>query len=456
MASRSISDLATVPGRQQIGYLVVTLVAFGLDAMVIVPGSGERQGQHWTAFGAWETSVLQFLVALAVVYSVLLLRHRWPMSVLVFSSVMSLVLTDASTYSQPVAGVLVSLYSAASTVDRRSHAWSALLIGIVALCGGMVLTIGARHTDIELALLVMGGMTYTVWIFGRREHRALLTELGLPGRLVEHGVLAAAQERRRIARELHDILAHSVSAMMMQAAGAKAMTSALRQDVPPDVRLETVERALGTIENVGSQSMRELHRLLSVLRGDDPGVETDAESSTQPGIADIAPLAELTRQSGLSVDVHVAGTPVRLDPSVGLAAYRVVQESLTNAMRHGGRGATVDIFQNWQPGRLRLQVRSRGGHGSTSLGSLGGGSGLHGLRERVELIGGSFQPGWVADEFVVTAVLPLTPPGSTRAWPGPSATVPVVGSAHRLHGGPAPAHGAHLGGAVLAETKDEC
>ncbi len=455
MASRLISDLATVPLGRKIGYLLVTLVAFGLDAMVIVPESGERQGQHWTAFGVWDTTVLQFLLALAVVYSVLLLRHRWPMSVLVFISVMSLVLTEASTLSQPVAGVLVSLYSAASTVDRRAQAWSALLIGIVALCSGVVLAIGIRNPDIELALLFLGGMTYSVWIFGRREHRASITELGLPSRLAEHGELAAAQERRRIAHELHDILAHSVSAMMMQAAGAKAMTTAHRQDMPPNAPLETVERALATIENTGAQSMRELHRLLSVLRGDGPGGQTDAEFGTQPGIADIAPLAELTRQSGLSVDVHVDGTPVKLDPSVGLAAYRVVQESLTNAMKHGGRGATVDVFQNWRPDRLRLQVRSRRGHDSTSIGSLGGGSGLHGLRERVELIGGSFQSGWVADEFVATAVLPLTPVGLTRPWSRLSVAGPAGRSTPELHGGRARVRGTHLAGAVPVDSRDE-
>src|SRR5690606_29591102 len=178
-----------------------------------------------------------------------------------------------------------------------------------------------------------------------------------------------------------------------------------------------------------------LHRLLSVLRGDDASdaASTDTEPSSQPGVADIAPLVDITRQSGLVVDVHRAGSPVRLDPSVGLAAYRVVQESLTNAMKHGGRGAIVDIFQNWQPDHLQLQVRSRSGLEGPQPGASHGGGGLVGLRERVELIGGTFESGWVGDEFVATAVLPLTPvstrrtvqPGANGARGATSGAVPA-------------------------------
>jgi signal transduction histidine kinase len=170
--------------------------------------------------------------------------------------------------------------------------------------------------------------------------------------------------------------------------------------------------------------MRELHRLLGALRDDGGGsldLEPAGEGGLRPGIGDIDQLAELTRRSGLVVQVHRSGDKVELDPSVRLAGYRVAQESLANAMKHAGRGAVVDIFKSWHPDHLHLQVRSRGGHDGTRPGTPGSGNGLVGLRERVELVGGTFESGWVGEEFVTTAVLPLTAP--TRS-PAP-ATVPA-------------------------------
>ncbi|MDO5741217.1 MAG: histidine kinase, partial [Ornithinimicrobium sp.] len=224
------------------------------------------------------------------------------------------------------------------------------------------------------------------------------------------------RERQRIARELHDILSHSVSAMMMQAAGARAVAARLSQERPEDQRLDTVHDSLTTIEKTGSQSMRELHRLLGILR-DREGEDTEGSvlnidvSDGLPGepvILNLLDLVSLSRQSGLTVELHDSGAQRVLDPSVKTAAYRVVQESLTNALKHAGRGAVVDIFQVWQDDRLQLQVRSRAGHDGTRPGTPSGGTGLFGLRERVELVGGHFESGWAGEEFVTTARLPLT------------------------------------------------
>lgn len=106
-----------------------------------------------------------------------------------------------------------------------------------------------------------------------------------------------------------------------------------------------------------------------------------------------------------------------MDPSVNTAAYRVTQESLTNALKHGGRGAVVDIYETWQDDQLRLQIRSRPGHSATTEAQArppGSGTGLLGLRERVELAGGTFEYGWAGDDFITTAVLPLTGTPSPR------------------------------------------
>lgn len=402
------SAVSPRPRAGQAGFLLATVASFGLDALMTVPPAAERDGLAWTAFGTWGTTVPQFLLVMALLYLPLLLRRRWPVAIVAVMSVVALVLAGATDYSQPLTAPLITLYTAASRVSSPLQARVALGMAALALTAQQALT-APPDNPVVLGMAVVLGLAFTVWFVGRREHQASVRAASLPGQLAEHRELAAAQERDRIARELHDILAHSVSAMMMQAAGARAVTTAVRQDGVTDPRLDAVERALATIEGTGSQSMRELHRLLSVLRGAE-GEDGAGDSSSQPGLAQIAPLVDITRQSGLVVEVHPAGPAVRVDPSVGLAAYRVVQESLANAMKHGGRGAVVDIFENWQPHGLQLQVRCRSGHEGTLRGTLGGGSGLVGLRERVELIGGTFESGWAGEEFVTTAMLPLTPP----------------------------------------------
>lgn len=442
----STNAAAPLSNGRRLGFVLVTLAAFVIDALTVIPDRPERTGQRFPLWGSWEISILEFTPLLAVGYAVLLLRRRWPLAALVGICALSLSFTVAPVPALPVAGILVSLYTASAMAERRWQAWLALGLAVVVQVVGLVLYEGIRDNDIWLGMLLLTGISYSMWVFGRRDRTATLAVIGLPDQLAEHGQLVAAQERRRIARELHDIVAHSVSAMMMQAAGAKAVTAGLRGDHGSDPRLAAVERALATIENTGSQSMRELHRLLGVLR-DEADNEPGGESSAQPGMEDVAHLVEVTRQSGLVVEVHVAGTPVRLDPSVGLAAYRVVQETLTNAMKHAGRGAVVDVFQNWQPESLQLQVRCRSGPEGSHAAHIGSGSGLLGLQERVELVGGTFEAGPVGeDEFVATAVLPLTP-GVRRSTGTPSA--PPTGAAlpatepHRGHGEPltAPAEG---------------
>lgn len=401
---------ASAPAVRRAGFVVVTVMAFALDLFMAVPRAERRDGHHWLMFGTWDVSISQFAVLLAVVYSVLLLRNRFPMAVLVWMSALTVTLAVAAHFSLCMIGTLVALYTAASTATRGWATRLALVLGAGSLAAMMGITLGYSPPDAVFGSLVMAGVAVTVWLVGRREHVAHLTAAGLRDQLEESGQQAADQERQRIARELHDILAHSVSAMMLQAAGARAIAHGVGRDLPDEPRLETVERALTTIESTGSQSMRELHRLLGALRDDGSEGDEGSESSSQPGLADVERLADLTRQSGLVVEIHRGGAAVALDASVGLAGYRVVQESLANAMKHAGRGAVVDVFESWQPGRLQIQVRTRNGHEGALPGAHGSGTGLYGLRERVALMGGTFESGWVGDEFVTTATLPLSPP----------------------------------------------
>lgn len=422
--------------RTPVAFVGVSVLATALDVSMTIPPAEERDGHHYLMWGSLDVTTSNVALLMCAVWMALLLnRRRWPLAVVIAVSAASVVLATSSEWAQPISAALVCLYTAARLLTFRP-AVVALLAGILPLVARpAVWDDESSLVGYLLGLLLMSSVAIGVWLFGRREHEASETAAVLRQELEVVGHEVAAQERQRIARELHDILAHSVSAMMMQAAGAGALTRRLGEDGPSDPRLTTVFQALSTIEHTGAQSMRELHRLLGALRDDGGGaldLDAPGESGPRPGIGDIEQLAELTRRSGLVVQIHRSGDTVELDPSVRLAGYRVAQESLANAMKHAGRGAVVDIFKSWQPDRLQLQVRSRGGHDGARPGTPGSGTGLVGLRERVELVGGTFEAGWVGEEFVTTAVLPLTAPTSS---PAPEA-VPAERSRRAENGRP--------------------
>lgn len=221
---------------------------------------------------------------------------------------------------------------------------------------------------------------------------------------------AVAAERVRLARELHDIVAHTVSVMLLQAAGARAVVSR-----DPDL----ADRALANVEEVGQQAMSELRRLLVVLRSSEG--DSTGEVGTPLGPEDLPELVRQREEAGLRVVLRVEGAPGTLAPSVGLAAYRVVQEGLTNAARHGGPDTWVDVRLRWHHGRdglpaLAVDVEDRpavvprlAGRPVIRAATTGAGLGLLGLRERVCAVGGSFTAGPIAaGGFSVRAVLPAT------------------------------------------------
>lgn len=391
----------------------IYVIALGVDWVLTTLDGGSLGFQFSTG------TVVGLLALMAVTYFPILVRRRWPWQVFALVWTLTTVL-DLTGRSQPILGLLVTLHAVAALCSARV-AQLALLAAVVPIT---LQSFWTAHyvspdqtlTDFLVPFLVFSLLTIAVWLMGRRENHARLDAVALQRQVELTEEAAAARERQRIARELHDILSHSVSAMMMQAAGARAVASGLSRENPDDQRLVTVHQSLTTIEKTGSQSMRELHRLLGVLRdreGEDTGASVldlgvSEGPPDQPVSLNLLDLVALSRQSGLTVELHDSGEHRVLDPSVTTAAYRVVQESLTNALKHSGRGAVVDIFKVWQADRLQLQVRSRAGHDGTRPGTPSGGTGLFGLRERVELAGGHFESGWVGDEFVTTARLPLT------------------------------------------------
>lgn len=206
---------------------------------------------------------------------------------------------------------------------------------------------------------------------------------------------AVADERRRIARELHDVVAHGVSVMVVQAqAGARV----LRNDP------ERAGQALSAIETAGRQALVELERMLGVMRaegGEDPAL------SPSPRLGEVDQLVERARAAGVPATLRVEGEAVTLSRGLELAAYRVLQEALTNALKHG-RGPT-EVLVSYGPAELELQVANELPRPPVSPGARNGtGHGLIGMRERVALYEGEFAAGEQPDgRFVVHAVFPL-------------------------------------------------
>ena len=206
--------------------------------------------------------------------------------------------------------------------------------------------------------------------------------------------LAALGERTRIARELHDVIAHSVSVMVIQAGGARTVM---------DSEPKRAETSLRSVERAGRDALAEMRRLLGVL---DSGEDARA-LAPQPGLADIEDLVSHTRAAGLQTSLNVEGEPVVVSPALDLCAYRIVQEALTNAIKHAGP-SRVKVRLRWTRGALELDV-SDNGCGPIAVNGDSTGHGIAGMRERTELYGGDIRAGAGADGgFAVQARLPLT------------------------------------------------
>jgi signal transduction histidine kinase len=203
--------------------------------------------------------------------------------------------------------------------------------------------------------------------------------------------VAVAEERARIARELHDIVAHAMSVMVLQ-------VGAVRHKLPET--LEEDRDALGRVEQAGRTALAEMRRLLGAMRNDGDGVEL----GPQPGLDALDSLVEDVRRAGLPVRLRVDGNPFPLPRGIDLSAYRIVQEGLTNALKHAD-ATHAGVTVRYQPDELALEVADDGKGPATTNGH---GHGLVGIRERVSLYGGQMTMGAAAaGGFILTARLPV-------------------------------------------------
>jgi signal transduction histidine kinase len=215
---------------------------------------------------------------------------------------------------------------------------------------------------------------------------------------------AVAEERRRIARELHDIVAHSLGLITIHAAAAhKLMTHDPAR----------AQRALDSIDDLGRQGAEELQRLLGVLRTEapsllgPPGDDNHSGADSLPSFSDADAVLANMSNAGLHLRTEVKGRPGRLDPSVDSTAFRVLQESLTNVLKHAGRDATASVVTRWNPDHLVLEITSWAPQPPPSGSVHQSGYGLVGLRERAAAVGGQLTAARLpTDQFQVIAVLP--------------------------------------------------
>jgi signal transduction histidine kinase len=322
-------------------------------------------------------------------------RARVPLLFLGLLVIVSVANATLPKLGQPVEAfaffLLLAVYSAAAhTSGRRTL-----------IAGGMVFAIyiTAMANDPE-GIYVEGLIFYALllgapWIAGRAVRRGRLSERRLDQEKAKSQV-AIAEERARIARELHDVVAHSISVIVLQARGGRRVL----QTDPADAR-----EAFAIIERTGHQALEELRRLLGMLRKSDE----ELALAPQPSLSELDRLVEQVRAAGLPVQVAVEGEPRELPPGVDLSAYRIVQEALTNALKHAGP-AHARVLLRYRADDLELEIADDGpGTGDGS----GSGHGLIGMRERVSVYGGELQAGRrPGGGYALRARLPL---GSARA-----------------------------------------
>ncbi|MGH3973944.1 MAG: sensor histidine kinase [Pseudonocardiaceae bacterium] len=341
-------------------------------------------------------------------------------------------------YYTPVVGIPVALYAVAVHCGKKIS----FLILLASLISTALAAAGAAKAQptfdeqissfipnaIFLALMAAGA-----WGAGRLtqasklhvQHLEYEQEVSQREREMAREAEVLAAERRRIARELHDIVSHAVTVIVLQAAGAARVTNP-----------HQVSQSLGHIETTAKQTMAELRRLLGVLEASDCATGID-ELGPQPGLTDLNALLASLQTTGMRVTVDVEGTPrdCDLDPSVDLAAYRIVQEGLTNVLKHAGKDATPQLWLIWETYSLLIQIDN-----GTNLAEAPRkqptsiGHGLAGLRERAHAVGGELRAGpHRGGGYRLTAILPLA---TRTTLPGaPSTTVPGAFTQDRVDQG---------------------
>ena len=294
----------------------------------------------------------------------------------------------------PAIGTILVFYALGAYVPSRVSA-PTLLLALV-MVGATRLTAGGGGLSTAGAVDALGLFTpYLLGRFVRRRNvhaRSEEARAAAAARQRERAASrAAAAERARIARELHDVIAHSVSVMVIQAGGARLVL---------DADVDRAEASVRAVEQAGNDALAEMRRLLGLLGENEPRA-----LAPQPGLRDLPALIAGARTAGLDTTLRTDGDALAVSPALDLCAYRVVQEALTNAIKYAAP-ARADISVRWRTGQLELEVLDSGGNGTGR--APGGGHGLIGMRERVTMHGGTLEHGrTAAGGYEVRALIPV-------------------------------------------------
>ncbi|QWB26063.1 MULTISPECIES: sensor histidine kinase [Streptomyces] len=387
--------------------LAVATVHYGIDNVNVVVMREIAPGVEIVVPRPSGPGGLAYMVTLAVVASgALALRRRYPLAVLCVVTAATLA-TPQSVMRLTFYAFVIAVYSAAVYSPYRVATLAALPVSVVLVgtSGNSVIPIVPHH---YIALLILVPMAVAAvglrtWKLRTDEGRARLLALEREQaealrRAVEHG-------RARIARELHDVVTHNVSVMIIQAGAARKIMKASP---------EQAGEALLAVEAGGRAAMTELRHVMGLLTMADEGEGRDTADSVavpapQPGLDQLETLVGRVRDTGLPVGLTVTGPPRPLPPGLELAAYRVVQEALTNTVKHA-RGATAAVTVEYGPERLRVEVTDTGGQPGAGA-AAGNGRGLIGLRERLAVHDGTLRTGRrLTGGYRVEALIPLETP----------------------------------------------
>jgi signal transduction histidine kinase len=312
------------------------------------------------------------LVLIVAACAPLAMRRRWPVGVLVATGTATALFPVVSDGTPTELALIVAAYSAASLLDRRAVTTVALPIAVAA---ALVEEIAhQRHGNWVEVLVGTSSTVLLPMLFGRIVYnRRVRIRLDRERAAAD----AVAQERARIARELHDVVAHAIGVMVVQAGAARTIV-----DRDP----ERAKRALSDVEETGRTGLAEMRRLIGVLTAAGDG----AALAPQPGLAQLDELVRTMRSAGLPVEVLRAGEERSLPPGVDLNAYRVIQEALTNTLKHSG-AAHASVRLGYGDDALDVEVADDGRGPASDDGAAG--HGLVGMRERVGVFGGSVEVG---------------------------------------------------------------
>ncbi|HLI42152.1 MAG TPA: sensor histidine kinase [Streptosporangiaceae bacterium] len=360
------------------------------DAAVAAVVTGASLGASY-AGGSWRhpgPDLAGYLLVAAGGAS-LAARRRYPVAVLAVTLAAALAATSLGRSGGGWFPLIVAFFTAVQA-RRRAAAVASLVIGYLVSVWPPWL-IGTKGRSATFALALLCGLL--ALLTASELLRAAAARRLAAARIRQQELLRqAGEERMRIARDLHDVVAHNISVINVQANTALHLM---------DRQPERARQALTTINDVSRQALAELRSVLGVLRGADDG----APRAPAPGLGRLDALAGTMAAAGLKVEVETEGSPVRLPASVDLAAYRIIQEALTNSARHsGGTRATVRVRR--RGGEVEVQVDDEGG--TKPPGPAGTGSGIAGMTERARALGGWLRAGpRPGGGFRVTARLPV-------------------------------------------------